>query len=457
MKNVRSFLVLVLIVFMCFTLIGCNALGIDVESQLRPPKNNGNQEELQNALDAYITANSEKGDVSSYTLKYPSEGQYLSAFILLDQVKPHTYISATEAAAAEMKNEALGDYCIAFYRMDVNNANTHVHLLKKEETAWRSVADVEGYGEEIAQVEFADFDGDGFPELLVGWNMYNTKDKRLIIYSTESELEILSSDKTYTGLAVGDLTADGSDDFLLMNISTGKRVNAHLYSYLNDRFTLMGKADMDSDIQRFGESLLTIFPEGERGVFIDAYKDPGTTITELILWKGGMLDTPLCDKPSFITTVSAREVPLACRDIDRDGNVEWPVVSLLPGQESLSAQTEVMKTAWYAYDSSTDTVIHDFDSVINTADGYSVRLNEQWPADFSVKYHKTSRILEFIDVSEDVLAPFLKFQTTTSGKKADLADDMVYFDETDSLHYAVWRANSLDVTMEEIRYLFSVL
>lgn len=440
----------------CLLLTGCNALGIDVENQLRPPKNNGDQEALQAALDEYINENSEKGEGNRYTLKYPSEGRYLSAFILLDNLHAQEYISA-DKQATPLLQQLNGEYCLAFYRRDIETAMTRINLLKKDDGIWRTIADVEGQGTEIAQVDFADFNGDGFPELVVGWDMYNTKDKRLVVYGIDSDLQVLSEEMTCTSLVLSDLTADGKDDLLLVEINTGKRVGVRLISYMNHRFTTVGQTQLDMDIQRIVAQQNAIFAGGERGVYLDASKDPDTTITELVVWKDDRLQAPLCDDKTLINTVSAREFSISFRDIDGDGTIEWPQIVPLVGQTNASRQPFFLRLGWYYYDVTESQVAYDFDSIVNTQDRYSVRISERWPEEFSVIYHEEPRILEFQDLSTETPTSFLKLQTTTTGRKSDLEENMVYFDETDSLYFAVWYDSELNMTMEELRYLFSIL
>ena len=70
----RRWLPAVLAGLCALLLSGCNALGLDVEDYLRPPKSTGEQEAIQQALETYIEAHAEKGGVTDYILKYPKEG-----------------------------------------------------------------------------------------------------------------------------------------------------------------------------------------------------------------------------------------------------------------------------------------------------------------------------------------------------------------------------------------------
>lgn len=458
MKKGKPFLAIFLVLF-CLLLSGCQAIGIDVEDQLRPPKNNGEQEGVQNALDAYIQETHIKGEITDYVLKYPTEGQYLSSFILLDQVQSHVILSsAVEEISAVVSNDELRHYGVAFYRMDADNEKTHINLLKKEQGKWTSIADIEGYSAEIAQVEFGDLDNDGFPELLVGWNMYNTNDKRLVIYGLKNGLEPMAAEETYTTLLVNDLTADKADDLLLININnSAKHVLARLFSFVDGEMFLQGQTDIDSGIQRVEQALVVALKTGVHGAFVDAYKDPDTTITELIYWEDGVLHSPFYHPETGLTTETARELPLYCQDVDQDGMVEWPTGTPLPALEDKVENAPLWEVQWHSYDFEAANIKDKFDSIVNATDSYIMKFSENWPSDFSAFYDEKLRMTTFYTISaEDEEIPFLKVQTTTSGKKADLQDGLVYFDETDSLYYAAWYNDKAEIalSMAEIQYLF---
>ncbi len=453
MKRFRRSFVL-LTVCCCLLLSGCTVIGIEVENQMRPPINAGDQEALHTALENYITDNH---TVHDYTLKYPVDGAYFSAFILLSNAKAATYISEKGDDAIQYNTEQLADYCVAFYRLNVENTKTHIHLLKKTDGVWETVADKEGYGEEIAQVEFADLDGDRFPELLVGWNAYNTKDKRLTVYSVTDSLTPIALQNYYRALTVADLTGDDAEDIVLFSTSdTNGSSVATIYTFRNDMFEAVGSAAIDHAIQRFDTSYNVEFNNGERGIFVDAYKDPNTTVTELLVWRKDRLLSLFCDSDTLMNTVTAREGTLSSADIDGDGVLEWPQVSQLTQDDPIDTVLPLKKTQWYYYEPVTDTICLDFDSVMCEADGYMLRITEEWPATYSASYDEELRVLTFSTGTKEAMFPFFKIQTTTSGKKADLIEDMTYFDSTDSLHYAVWYDETMQLTMEEIHYLFTI-
>ncbi len=132
-------------------------------------------------------------------------------------------------------------------------------------------------------MSFGDLNGDGAPELLVGWSQYNTRNQKLALYFLNDTLEEQAVDEIYTHMLVNEFTGSGRDDLMLFS-ATGADAptSVKLLSYEDGRLVSRGTAELDAGIQRFGTSKTVALSETVNGVFIDCYKDPNTTITELL-------------------------------------------------------------------------------------------------------------------------------------------------------------------------------
>ncbi len=452
----RSLLWITVCALLCMLLSGCSAIGLDVETQLIPPQSSGEQEGIRAALDEYISTHTQVGESEEYTLKYPSGGQYLSAFIMLDQVKEHTVLTAEPSAAPTESSEPR--QVLAFYRRNNENALLHINLLQCDTSGvWSSVADVEGKGESVNQVEFADLNNDGKPELLIGWSLYNTQDSRLSIYNIDENLVARNFSSTYTDLVVADVTADGGDDLLLLSISHGfESVTAQLFSFKSNNEIVSGMVMLDSSIVEFGSHITAPVYEDGNGVFLDCYKEQDAMITELIAWTDGQLKAPLCDQATMLNSETAREKPITCRDIDGDGMVEWPVTTRMPGFEEALPQNTLWYTEWCHYNAAEDAAEMEFAALIPAEDGYMLRLREEWNA-LPAAYSAATRTLT-VYRNTDSGEWLFRIVTLPIEDKANLPNGYVLLDENDDACYAVRIADDVTtVSMEEIQYLFNLL
>ncbi len=431
-------------------LCGCSAIGLGVETQLIPPESSGEHKAIRNALDEYISTNTASGESDEYTLKYPSGGRYLSAFIMLDQIQSHTLLG--EDAASD--TFSMKDMAVAFYRRNDDEAPVHINLLQRsEDGTWLSVADMAGKGQSVNQVEFADLNNDAIPELLIGWQLYNTRDLRLSIYDIDKELAEREFSRAYTDLVVADVTADGADDLLLFSVSASSKSSAvEMFSFQTDNIITHGQTKLDDNIVRFGDHIATSLTAGINGVFVDCYKENDAMITELICWKDGKLSAPFCDEETNINFVTAREMPMASRDIVGDGVVEWPVTTRMAGFEETPVEKTLWYTEWQSYDVHTDTIQTKFSSLIPPQDdGYMLRLREVLPA----AYNSATRTLTLYRDADGGEWLF-RIGVFLPEEKDALPEGFVLLEETESLCYAVRVSETATISIEEIHYMINI-
>ncbi len=424
MKNRRFIAVAALIAVLSLLLSGCNAIGLDVENQLIPPQNDKEQQAMQAALDASLQS-------ENYTLSYPLEGRYQTPFIVLRQTTDD----------AEQK-KALDGWGIVFYRWNTGNAKTNIQLLKKNDKGeWHSVADVGGLSAGITEVNFADLTGDGFPELLVGWNLYNTTDKCLSVYCIDRDFFSPSFEQNYSALITADLTDDRAEDLVLVTIAKEEnKVAASLYSFVEKDIQPRGEAVLDSSIVSVSATATSALSPTVNGVFVDCLTVSGKTLTELLYWDNSTLQAPL--GADGVNTATLRDIPLPCRDFDGDGVAEWAVTQPLEPAENL------WYAQWMTYDFRSGEIVETFNSVVNMQEGYLLRLSAAWAEDTVVTYEAARRILQIRP--DDETTSILEILSTGTDEKIELPEGFIYLDKTD-FRFAV-RVDETAVTLEEAQY-----
>ncbi len=442
---IRRIAALITAIFCCACFSGCGVISSDVEKQLIPPKNDVEQEAIQTALQHYLHSD-------DYVLKYPAGGEYQTAFILLDQITlPPITASADDAVVPNALSWK--DMAVVFYRFQGNQAVTQIHLFQKNaKKEWISVANIEGNSQEISEVNFADVNGDGCPELLIGWSLYNSNDSLLGIYRLDKQLEQLTFYASYTKLLLGDITKDSAHDLLLLNIeNTHDAATASLIFYREGQLRFQAQALLDDHILRFGKSTFSALSPTVSGVYVDCYKDANTTITELIYWDGTELHTPFNDKETGLNSITARETGLSSRDVDGDGMVEWPVTERMPGYEDAPLNKTFWRTDWLSYDFRLGTAVQKFSSIVNPSDTYMFRLREEWSTQIRTAYDEEHRILQLSLANQG--QPFLELMTST---KNTFPEGFVSFEKGIQYCYA-YKIIDDTITAQEIQYLFSVL
>lgn len=381
----------VVTVLLCVLLLftGC----VDVESYLQPPRSQGQQQAVQDALEAALAAGETK---AGYILKYPVGGSISSAFLMLDGA----------GALADIDDAVTA---VAFYAPAAGQ-RTHIHLLRRETDGWRSVTDIEGEATDLNKVALGDLDGDGNKELLVGWDLYSSS-YQLSIYCLDDTLQKTADAGRYTDYFVGDMDADGRDEFLLLHI--GSTVTASLRRWFPAGVTVMGDAILPEGVRSFEKMLLGKLSNGEDGLYVDALLDSGNYTTALLYWDGSRLRTPL--HSAGVARIAERTPYVAVMDVDGNGVPEIPVTTRLSDSDAAVNGSWQWLTEWYNWDVAADTAVRQFGSIVNMVDRYCIELEEDWLATIATRYDEETHTLWLEQPNEDgENVPFLAIQNTNA-------------------------------------------
>lgn len=322
MRKKKSIAFFAIILAVAFLFNGCGAFAFNsAENLVRPPKLTGDDGELQSAFERAMIG---KGE---YVLKYPSDGEYRSAFVRHD-------------LDGDGKDEAL-----VFYSLKAEEMSVYMYMLDNVDGIWSAVGEIPGEGNDIYSVEFCDLNGDGIDEILVGWSSLDAKiNKKLSVYCSYRNSQDLSYRllviETYTAMYTTDLDGDGEKEILLTLI------NSTSDTYTTEARLLKMSSDSATDFQIKAVGQISLYSEitaitkisssvsgGKRYLYIDEAAD-NTYLTELIYWDSNKnaLAAPI---DVSVLTVSAcptsRSLPLNCADVNGDGRIEIPSTTLLSG------------------------------------------------------------------------------------------------------------------------------
>ncbi|MBE6762977.1 MAG: hypothetical protein E7553_01275 [Ruminococcaceae bacterium] len=442
MKTKLTAWIAVLVMLLSFT--GCSFAEIDVDGRLRAPHAVGEQSAIQAALEQHIFMNPD-ASAGTYVLKYPKMGDYRSAFVMKD-------------VTGDKQEEAL-----AFYALQPEGAKTHIALLSKASGEWVCIDDIEGLATEIERIQFGDLDNDGVVELFAGFSMYNTRDRRLMMYTWSDDHFVERYSDTYTNMIVDKVIDKTHDGLLLFRLNAKTaQTTVSLFTMVDDTVTELGSASLDGHISQFGKYELASFENGRVGVFQDCKKDYRATITELIIWNGQQLLTPLYDPAENINFVSSRESGLPSMDIDGNGMIDFPQSFRMPGYELVETENmNLWMSEWFTWDMKAMNVTSVMTTIMVPSDGYYITIPDDWIGNVSADYNAETRRLTVREVEAGVVGEKL-FEIVAFGVNAENPfkeqDTYLFLESGKKTRYELCydKENDLELTKEQLSGLFSL-
>lgn len=357
----------------CLSFSSCSYLGSDMDGMLRAPKPTGELYEIQQAL--------EKNVVGGILLKYPQTGDYRSAFILHD-------------SDGDGEDEALAFYILESEQSD-KTAKLHVSLIDRADGVWKPMTELLLSGT-VNQVSFADLDGDGRDEIIIGWTQYTTLEKKLSAYTLREGGLIQRIQENYTQYAVCNLIPGRSQpQLLLFNLNTADKVaSAKLISLGMSGVQEEGTVNLDGTVTAYQAPTAGYLKDGTPAVYVDAYKGSAAMITEIVYYTEliqeneealqpvSRLVSPFHDNITRVNDITRRPAAAVSRDVDRDGVLEMPLMIPLPGYDATVDSEKLYLTTWRNYDGKRFTNVYS--AFMDYEDEYFFRYPAQWQGDNTV-------------------------------------------------------------------------
>lgn len=407
----KTVIATVLLLLMVVLFSSCGSFSFNsAENLIRPPKLSGDDGALQAAFESALK------DKGEYILKYPSDGDYRSAFVKFD-------------CDGDGSDEAF-----VFYSLKAEAMNIYMYILDYKDGEWTPVGEIQGDGNDVHSIEFSDLNNDGQSEILVGWSSLDLKtNKKLSVYaSTATENDSVdyraAAIETFTDKYTVDLDGDGETEIFLVLInstSDSYTTEARLLKMTTEnndsyKMTSVGQVSLYSEMTAV-TGLISGISGGRRYIYIDEAAGD-TYLTELVYWdsKNNTLVLPLrVDMISVSSSPTSRSVPLNCMDIDNDGEIEIPSTVLLhessvvmktavngrnaavTSESVVAEQENVYVINWNKFNNDIFTVVCSY--IHNQYDGFKIKYDDEKMADWQVMLYPDSHLSQFfiIDRNDD--------------------------------------------------------
>ncbi|MBQ7107659.1 MAG: hypothetical protein IJN95_01055 [Clostridia bacterium] len=369
-KSVIKALLILALILSLTLLSACSGLSITADDFLSPPRANGELYEVEKTLKSTVK--------TAYTLKYPTAGEYRSAYILTD-----------------LKGSGTNEFAMAFFST-VNEENStfmNLKLMQKVRSNWISVSDILVNAVGVERVEIADLNGDGIKEITVGWNVYGGMDKKVTVYTLNGLKLTPIMQESYTHFMCADLVSDVRRELFLIHHDTiNATASAKYFTFDGEAANLAGSCMLDGGVASFNEPQLSLISNGSSAVFIDALKGAGMQ-TEIVYIDKKELKSLFYSSASAENQISPtyRNSTVATVDINGDGYLDIPIIkSTVIDGISIDESKVSSITNWYTYNGKE--LVITLKAVMNYTDGYYFQLPSRWEGVTTVNMDIENRI-----------------------------------------------------------------
>lgn len=379
-----------LIVIFLIILLGFAAITTTfqpMESLMKPPRVEGENLAIQLAFEEKVG--------TDYILKQPINGNHRSAYNFID-------------LTGNKQNEV-----VVFYSKADNLGIVRMNVLNNVDGKWVSIADFQSVYNDIQEVDFADLNGDGNKEIIVGWTVFQDSYSKLLsiyeVYDNNSSVKIYPVYSDYYSMfKAADFDSNGKDDILALKYAAAgnsTEYNGAVLSYIDNTVTERKTFSLDKSVNSVAAINFDCFNDGLTRIFIDGYKADGGMLTDCFLWDttDDTLERAYVGGNS-IASLTSRTSSVICKDINSDGLFELPREEYLPNtsedrMSSGSNNLGMSVISWFWFNDN-DTEFIEQHMILNQY-GYSFRFNRHMSGNVSVENNTQKGLLTFYSIKNE--------------------------------------------------------
>lgn len=392
---IRRWLGLLFTAVLLLSLGGCSFAAFDAKTLMAPPKANEDQQAIYKLL---------QGNLPDVTFVYPKTGDYRSAIVMED--------FTGDGAEDAIGFTSLGD-----------TGGVQVQFLVKQDGKWETAAAFQNSAIQIDRVCFADFSGRGRHDVLIGWGSTSgtsgrTAAANVYIYQ-DGEMREYSLG-VYGELALTDFDRDGVSEVFTVDKFVPAATEddeptpavAKVYSYNGFSIKERYIAEADNSIASYQSAVFGRLSHTLWGVALDGAKADGSVTTQIFY----LQDNALVNAPQGVNTeeytnqfTRPSAASFQSRDINGDGIIELPSVTLLPGiSEDVMPDSTSFLVEWRRWQKGGGSLLAAR-VLLNLGENYWFRLPHQLDGKITASNDAARRTVTYTRVarSEDTDGPLL--------------------------------------------------
>lgn len=334
-------------------LAGCGAAPAGVEDLLRAPQLDGQQNEVEKALIAYL------GETPQ--MKYPTTGEHLSPFVFDDWNGD----GVTDAAA--------------LYVSSAKGQNVHLAVLESVDGAWAVTQEREGLATSVESIETASLRGAEGSQLLVGYAAASGE-KYLAVYSYQDQTLNEVFHQSYSQYELRDISGTGGNDLVIIGPETDSGLQLQMLTAQDGQFIpVMPPLAVGNQFTSCEGLYTSKGDDGSDYLILDGQTGSANSLASMILYYDARQQQLVTYHPitvdDLFTATQRYSSLLKSQDIDDDGTVEIPVQLDGAGMENL-AVNRLSFVAWMDYTTEYEQV-KSF-GVADLEYGYYLELPSEW-------------------------------------------------------------------------------
>ena len=263
---------------------------------------------------------------------------------------------------------------VAFFRFPNDKKPMKIYIFKANGDSYEQYACIEGTSTLIYSVNYADLDGDGRREILVGYRSSSDVQGLSIYPMTAGSPEALLI-TGYSRYANIDMNGDGKQELLILCSDTESVGRVDYYDWADGTLTMRYSMRLSLSLAEVSRLTAGTLTGGENALFVTGVTADNLTVTDVLALRGERLQNIALGTDGNQMPAFSAFLGLFPRDENNDGVTEAPEARTL---QRFDRESEIQYYVTWRQFSADGTAQDVCSSFHNVSDGWSLTLPDEW-------------------------------------------------------------------------------
>ncbi len=274
---------------------------------------------------------------------------------------------------------------IAFFKLEDEAKPLRVYIFRLIEGAYTTAAIIEAEGNAFDTIEYAQLDGEGCLELLIGTSLNSETPQVMNVYAINDFVPVLLGQITYTDCyAVCDMDQDQKMELLTAAFNASAKTGImYLYKYAEGSMENVSQVQLSSGIEKLYSIRTGYLSDKVQAVYLTSVYNGYGRITDIIALKREKLRNITYDYTTERSTGTIVNSPISLEDINGDHVLEIPRPEVVNEVHGGTALESCYMITWMAY-ASTGRSVEAVVTFHNLSEGWYIDVTDKWEKGISI-------------------------------------------------------------------------